>query len=129
MIARVDDLKLYYATDKGPVRAVDGISFELWEAKTLALVSESGCGKSSTAHAIVRVLPRNVHTYSGRVLYDGRDIMGLPDEEFRRSVRWRGISMVFQGAMNFLNPVMRRATRWPRPCGSTSGWGKGRPSP
>ena len=71
------------------------------------MVGESGCGKSSTANAILRVLPRNVARFDGRVFLDGSNIMDYDGETFRREVRWKGISMVFQGAMNALNPVLR----------------------
>ncbi len=102
----VRDLFLYYATRMGPVKAVDDVSFSVDKGETLALVGESGCGKTSIGISLLRVLPRNVHTYKGQVILDGEDIMKLSDEEFRRCIRWRKISMVFQGAMNALNPVI-----------------------
>jgi len=102
----VRDLVLYYATRKGPVKAVDHVSFSIEEGETLALVGESGCGKTSIGISLLRVLPKNVHTYAGEVIFDGEDIMKLSDEEFRRRIRWRKMSMVFQGAMNALNPVL-----------------------
>ncbi len=102
----VRDLFLYYATRMGPVKAVDDVSFSVEKGETLALVGESGCGKTSIGISLLRVLPRNVHTYKGQVILDGEDIMKLGDEEFRRRIRWRKISMVFQGAMNALNPVI-----------------------
>jgi peptide/nickel transport system ATP-binding protein len=105
-LLRVEGLRLYYRVSAGPVKAVDGVSFEVRRGQTLALVGESGCGKSSLAHAIMRILPRNVHTYSGHIYFDGTDLMGLSDEELRRGFRWRRLSMVFQGAMNALNPVL-----------------------
>ncbi|MEM1928679.1 MAG: ABC transporter ATP-binding protein [Thermofilaceae archaeon] len=103
----VRNLRLYYGTRKGVVRAVDNISFALEREETLAIVGESGCGKSSLARAIIRLLPRNVHTYDGQIILEGRDVMKLSDEEFRREVQWTRISMVFQGAQNSLNPVLR----------------------
>ena len=103
----VQNLKLYYITRKGIVKAVDGVSFTLNKGETLALVGESGCGKSSTARAVMRLLPRNVHTYDGEVLLDGVNIMKISDEKFDREIRWRRISMVFQGALNALNPVLK----------------------
>jgi peptide/nickel transport system ATP-binding protein len=86
---------------------VDGVSFEIERAETLAVVGESGCGKSSTANAILRVLPRNVARLDGDVFLDGANVMEYDGETFRKEVRWKGISMVFQGAMNALNPVLR----------------------
>ncbi|MCD6563326.1 MAG: ABC transporter ATP-binding protein [Thermoproteales archaeon] len=106
-ILEVKNLKLYYDTRKGIVKAVDNVSFTLKRGETLAIVGESGCGKSSMAKAIIRLLPRNVHTYSGEVFFDGKDIMKYDDNRFRREVRWRKISMVFQGAQNSLNPVLK----------------------
>lgn len=106
MILSTQDLKLYFRTRRGPLKAVDGVSVGLKEGKTLAIVGESGAGKSAMAVAILRTLPRNIHTYEGDVFFEGTNIMELSDEEFRKSVRWRGISTVFQGAMNSLNPVM-----------------------
>jgi peptide/nickel transport system ATP-binding protein len=92
---------------RGLVRAVDLVSFEVGNLETLAIVGESGSGKSSTAHAIIRILPRNVAVLNGSIVFDGVEINKLGEEEFRRRVRVGGISMVFQGAMNSLNPVMR----------------------
>jgi peptide/nickel transport system ATP-binding protein len=105
-LLKVEGLRLYYRVSAGLVKAVDEVSFEVRRGQTLALVGESGCGKSSLANAILRILPRNVHTYSGRIYFDGTDLMGLTDEELRRGFRWRRLSMVFQGAMNALNPVI-----------------------
>ncbi|MEM4281339.1 MAG: ABC transporter ATP-binding protein [Candidatus Caldarchaeum sp.] len=104
---KVENLVLYYSTLRGVVKAVDYVSFEIKRGETLAIVGESGSGKSSTAIAIVRILPRNVGAYKGSVIFNGTDIMKLGEEEFRKKVRVGGISMVFQGAMNSLNPVMR----------------------
>ncbi len=102
----VRNLVLHYRTRKGVVRAVDDVSFDLDAGKTFALVGESGCGKTSTASAILRMLPRNVGSYTGRIELDGKNVMDLDDEAFRTEVRWRRISMVFQGAMNALSPMI-----------------------
>ena len=102
----IEDLVLHYRTREGPVRAVDGLTFDLEKGHTLAIVGESGCGKTSTAIAILRLLPKNVARYDGTVMLDGTDVMKLSEEEFRKGVRWQGISMVFQGAMNALNPTV-----------------------
>ena len=104
----VRDLKLYYGTAAGPVRAVDGVSFTIeGEGETLGVVGESGSGKSSLALALMRLLPRNAALYQGQVLWQGRDLMLLSSEQFRKEIRWRPMAMVFQGAMNSLNPVLR----------------------
>lgn len=106
-LLRVEDLKLYFRTTQGIVQAVDGISFELGRTQALAILGESGCGKTSLAKAVLRLLPRNVHTYSGKVWLDGVDLMGLSEERFRKEVRWAKISLVAQAAMNSLNPVLK----------------------
>ena len=104
---QIEDLYLHYRTRRGAVRAVDGISLKIERGQTLAVVGESGCGKSSMANAILRVLPRNVARFDGHVVLDGNDVMAYDGETFRRDVRWKGISMIFQGALNALNPVIR----------------------
>ncbi len=103
----VDGLKLYYSTLRGVVKAVDGVGFEIGEGKALGIVGESGCGKTSLGLSLIRLLPRNTHTFQGSVRLDDTDLTNLHEEEFRRSIRWKKISMVFQGAMNSLNPVLR----------------------
>lgn len=106
-ILEVDNLKLYYSTERGPVRAVDDVSFTIGEGEALGVVGESGCGKTSLASALMRLLPRNLAAYSGSVKLDGEELMRLSDEEFRSRVSWKKMAMVFQGAMNSLNPVLR----------------------
>ena len=103
----VEDLRLYFRTARGAVQAVDRVSFTMERRQALAVLGESGCGKSSLARAILRLLPRNVHTYSGQLSLNGRDLMSMGEESFRREVRWSGISLVAQAAMNSLNPVVR----------------------
>jgi oligopeptide/dipeptide ABC transporter ATP-binding protein len=83
------------------------VNFELDFNRAVVILGESGCGKSSLAKAILRLLPRNVQTYTGSVYLDGQDVMTLDDEEFRQNIRWAAISMVPQAAMNALNPVLR----------------------
>src|SRR5947208_17128689 len=103
----IRNLIYWYRTRRGAVHAVDNISFKLEQGETIAVVGESGCGKTSTANAILRLLPRNVEEYEGHVRLSGEDVMEYSTEEFREKVRWRGISMVFQGAMNALSPTTR----------------------
>ena len=107
ILLEVNNLKLYFKTTKGPVQAVDNVSFTLEEGKTLAIVGESGCGKTSLNKAILRLLPRNILEYSGEIIFDGVDLMKYSDEQFRKEIRWKQIAMVPQAAMNSLNPVMR----------------------
>ncbi|HVN55469.1 MAG TPA: ABC transporter ATP-binding protein [Anaerolineaceae bacterium] len=106
-LLKIEDLVLHFRTTKGIVQAVDKVNFELAPNEAVVVLGESGCGKSSLAKAILRLLPKNVQTYKGKVYLDGKDIMAFGDEEFRKSVRWHRMSMVPQAAMNSLNPVMR----------------------
>jgi oligopeptide/dipeptide ABC transporter ATP-binding protein len=106
-LLRVENLKLYFRTTQGVVQAVDGVDFNLDYNRAVVIVGESGCGKTSLARAILRLLPRNVDTYSGHIYLDGKDVMAYEDEEFRQNVRWIKMSLVPQAAMNALNPVMR----------------------
>ncbi|MGB9723098.1 MAG: ABC transporter ATP-binding protein [Chloroflexia bacterium] len=106
-LLEVRDLVLYFRTTKGVVQAVDKVDFDLGYNDAVVIIGESGCGKTSMARAILRLLPRNVHTYSGKVLLGGTDVMKLGEEDFRQNVRWVRISMVPQAAMNALNPVLR----------------------
>ncbi|MCX7750100.1 MAG: ABC transporter ATP-binding protein [Candidatus Bipolaricaulota bacterium] len=106
-LLRVKDLCLHFRTTKGIVQAVDGVSFELKRRRSVAILGESGCGKTSLARAILRLLPRNVHKFTGEVWLNGTDVMKMSDEWFRQNVRWVKASMVSQAAMNALNPVLR----------------------
>lgn len=103
----VGNLRLYYSSDEGTVNAVDNVSFELPKGPATVIVGESGCGKSSLARAILRLLPNNVDTYSGRVKLDGKDLMQMDKVEFRKQVRWTKMAMVSQSAMSSLNPVVK----------------------
>lgn len=106
-LLRVEDLFLHYRTSKGIVQAVDGVSFDLASGQALAVIGESGCGKSSLARSILRLLPRNIASYKGHVFIDGTDVMTFNEERFRQEVRWLKISFVPQAAMTSLNPVMK----------------------
>jgi oligopeptide/dipeptide ABC transporter ATP-binding protein len=103
----VEDLVLHFKTGQGSVQAVDGVNFDLDANRAVVILGESGCGKTSLAKAILRLLPRNVERYSGKVYLDGQNVMALDEEEFRLNVRWVGMSLVPQAAMNALNPVLR----------------------
>jgi oligopeptide/dipeptide ABC transporter ATP-binding protein len=102
----VEDLKTYFTLDSGTVRAVDGVSFRLDHGEALGIAGESGCGKTTTALSLVRILPENAKVVGGSVRLMGIDLVGKSDNAMRR-YRWREISIVFQGAMNALNPVRR----------------------
>ncbi len=106
-LLEVRDLKMYYKTLRGYVKAVDSVSFDIERGKALGIAGESGCGKTSMASTVLRLLPSNGEILGGSVNLDGVNITKLGDEEFRTSIRWKKISMVFQGAMNALNPVHR----------------------
>jgi peptide/nickel transport system ATP-binding protein len=106
-IIRVNDLYLHYDTPEGIVPAVDGVSFTIDDRETLGIVGESGAGKSSLALALMRTLPRNVATFTGTAELDGTDCLKLSEEEYRKKIRWQKIAMVFQGAMDSLNPVIK----------------------
>ncbi len=106
-VISIKDLRLHFNTTKGDVQAVDGVDFDLAQNSSVVILGESGCGKTSLAKAILRLLPRNISKYTGQVWFEGRDVMKLNEEEFRQNVRWVGMSMVPQAAMNALNPVMR----------------------
>lgn len=105
-VLRVRDLRLYFRATRGVVQAVDGVDFDLPDKRATVVIGESGCGKSSLAKAILRLLPRNVDTYSGQVFLGDVDTMSLNDAEYRETIRWKRISMVPQAAMNALNPVV-----------------------
>ncbi|WP_249975247.1 ABC transporter ATP-binding protein [Vreelandella olivaria] len=100
----VDDLAIHYQTGAGPVQAVDGVSFALAPGEALGLVGESGCGKTTAAKAMLRLLPPNGQVPRGRIDFAGRDLLGL-DPEAMRQVRWDEIAWISQAAMNALDPV------------------------
>jgi len=105
-LIKVEDLSIGYRTKQGLLQAVDGVSFELDEGRSLGLVGESGCGKTTIGMALMGLLPPNGRVTGGRVVLGGRDLMSL-DEDAMRAVRWNEVAMIFQAAMNALNPVQR----------------------
>ena len=106
-LLRIENLRLYYRTNQGTVKAVDDINFAMNRNEAVVILGESGCGKTSLTRALLRLLPKNIDQYSGKVLLDGINVMEMNEGNFRRDVRWSKISMVPQAAMNSLNPVMR----------------------
>jgi peptide/nickel transport system ATP-binding protein len=102
----VEDLAVRFAMPTGSVKAVDGVSFRLDDGEALGIAGESGCGKTTTALSLVRLLPPNGRIRSGKVELFGIDLVPKNERQLAR-YRWREISIVFQGAMNALNPVRR----------------------
>jgi peptide/nickel transport system ATP-binding protein len=102
----VRELRVYYWTERGPLRAVDGVTFTLRPGERFGIVGESGCGKSTLAAALLRVLRPPGRIESGEVWLNGVELTGLSEAAMRR-YRWRELSLIPQGAMNSLNPVMR----------------------
>ncbi|MCW3991286.1 MAG: ABC transporter ATP-binding protein [Candidatus Bathyarchaeota archaeon] len=104
-LLKVEDLKTYFLTRAGDVKAVDGVSFEMDRDEALGLAGESGCGKTTAALSIMRLLPSPGRIQGGRIIFDGKDLVQMDEDEIK-NVRWKEISIVFQGAMNALNPVL-----------------------
>jgi len=103
----VQNLSTYYVTDRGPVKAAEGVSFQLEKGEAMGLAGESGCGKTTVALSLLKILPSNGRIINGKIFIRDTDIVPLSDNEMRRKIRWKMISMVFQGAMNALNPLYR----------------------
>ena len=124
-VLKVEGLSVAYATDSGPVVAVDDVDFELARGEFLAIVGESGCGKSTLLYAIARLLgsPLPGEIIGGRVLFQGKDLVLLEERELRR-VRWRDLSVVMQSAMNALNPVLTVAEQMRDACRAHSNMSK-----
>lgn len=106
-LLQIQNLVLHFRTTHGIVQAVDSVDITLDYHRAVVILGESGCGKSSLAKAVLRLLPRNVAAYSGVVKLEGNDVMKYDEEEFRQSIRWVAMSLVPQAAMNALNPVIR----------------------
>jgi len=122
-VLRVEDLSVHYITRAGVVRAVDGVSFSVGEGEIVGLAGESGSGKTTTAMAIMRLLPENGRIVGGRILLDGVDVVPLSEDEMKR-IRWAKVSMIFQGAMNALNPVLRVGDQIAEVLMEKAGYGK-----
>jgi oligopeptide/dipeptide ABC transporter ATP-binding protein len=101
----VEDLEVRFWTARGIIHAVNGVSFDIAPGETLGIVGESGCGKSVTSLALLGILPRAGRVTNGSAHYEGRDLIGLPDDELRR-IRGKEIAMIFQDPMTSLNPVL-----------------------
>ncbi len=100
----IQNLKVQYHTEEKQVHAVDDISFSVDDIVSIGIAGESACGKSTLGLALMRALQAN-STVSGIILFDDKSILNIPDKEFDKTLRWKEIAMVFQGAMNSLDPV------------------------
>lgn len=105
-ILEVKDLNMQYKTSEGFVKAIQDVSFDIPEKASFGLVGESGCGKTSVAMSLLQLQSDNAEITSGSIVFDGTDIVQLSEQDLRK-VRWFGISIVFQGAMNAWNPVVK----------------------
>jgi peptide/nickel transport system ATP-binding protein len=104
-LLEVEDLQTHFATPDGVVRAVDGVSFHVEAGETIAIVGESGCGKSVTSMSILRLIAEPPGKIAGRITFEGRELLSLPEPEMR-DIRGNAISMIFQEPMTSLNPVL-----------------------
>lgn len=105
LLLRLEDLKTYFHTEDGVVKAVDGVTFEIYKGETLGVVGESGCGKSVTSLSIMRLIPNPPGKIAGgKIWFDGEDLVNKTDAEMRK-IRGNDISMIFQEPMTSLNPV------------------------
>ena len=105
-LLQLDGLTTNYRTMRGWVKAAEDVSFEIEKGEALGVVGESGCGKTTVALSILKILPQGARIRGGRILFEGNDLVPLSDRQMRK-IRWKGISIVFQGAMNALNPVFK----------------------
>jgi peptide/nickel transport system ATP-binding protein len=105
-VLQLEGLTTNYRTLRGWVKAAENVSFEIGPGQALGVVGESGCGKTTVALSILKILPRGGRIRKGRILFEGRDLVPLKSNQMRE-IRWKGISIVFQGAMNAMNPVFK----------------------
>jgi peptide/nickel transport system ATP-binding protein len=105
-VLEVQGLTTHYRTLRGWVRATENVSFNVQEGEALGIAGESGCGKSTVALSLLRILPPGGIIRKGKILFQGQDLVPLSEPEMRK-IRWKGISIVFQGAMNAMNPVYK----------------------
>lgn len=106
-LLRVEHLTVEYYIGDSIIRAVNDVSFVLQDGEAMGIVGESGCGKSTLALSLLRILPQNARIVAGNIYLKGENLAQLDDETFRKMIRWKEISMIFQGAMNVLNPLMK----------------------
>jgi len=110
-LLKVDNLTVEFTTDKGVVRAINGVSFEVMPGETIAIVGESGCGKSVSSLSVMGLVPSPPgKIVDGSILFNGRELVGLSEKEYRK-LRGNDISMIFQEPMTALNPVLKISTQ------------------
>lgn len=102
---RIENLKAYYFVSNGIVKAVDSVSFVLHEGESLGIAGESACGKSTLGLSMMRILQPPGKIVDGKIILHGTDVLAMSEKEFTKNIRWKRMSMVFQGAMNALDPV------------------------
>jgi len=105
-ILEVNDLRVYYKSIWGDYKSVDGVSLKAYKNEVLSIAGESGCGKSTLVEGVLKLVKPPGYIPTGEVIFEGADILKLPEEELRR-IRWTRLAYVPQGAMNSLNPVIR----------------------
>jgi peptide/nickel transport system ATP-binding protein len=105
-VLSVEGLTTNYRTLRGWVRAAEDVTFEVAEGEAMGLAGESGCGKSTVALSLLKILPSGGRIRKGKIIFSGQDLVPLSEKEMRK-IRWKGISIVFQGAMNAMNPVFK----------------------
>jgi len=105
-ILETQNLTTNYRTMRGWVRAAEGVNIRVEKGEALGLAGESGCGKTTVAMSILKILPQGGTIRGGKIIFDGTDLVPLSENEMRK-IRWKGIAIVFQGAMNAMNPVLK----------------------
>ncbi len=100
----IENLTTHYDTSKGKIHALDDVNFSLEKGESVGIAGESACGKSTLGLSLIRMIP-NGKIVSGRIIFDGKSFLDIPNSEFDKKHRWKDISMIFQGAMNSLDPV------------------------
>jgi len=103
----VQDLTTNYLTARGWVRAAEDVNFKVDEGEALGIAGESGSGKTTVALSLLKILPKNGRIRKGKILFEGQDVVAMSEGDMRKKIRWDGIAIIFQGAMNAFNPVYK----------------------